>query len=99
MAFAAFSLRLSTKPAGPTFLYGYERITFFSAGFEGALIILAAIAIAWHASPALFAPPPLVQLDLGIALVLTTALINAALGLFLIRTGKRTDLDRPVPSG
>jgi divalent metal cation (Fe/Co/Zn/Cd) transporter len=29
VAFAAFSLRLSTKPAGQTFLYGYERITFF----------------------------------------------------------------------
>jgi divalent metal cation (Fe/Co/Zn/Cd) transporter len=41
VAFAAFSLRLSTKPAAPHFLYGYERITFFSAGFEGAMIILA----------------------------------------------------------
>ena len=43
VAFAAFSLRLSTKPAAPNFLYGYERITFFSAGFEGAMIVLAAI--------------------------------------------------------
>jgi divalent metal cation (Fe/Co/Zn/Cd) transporter len=43
VAFAAFSLRLSTKPAAPTFLYGYERITFFSAGFEGAMIVVAAI--------------------------------------------------------
>ena len=31
VAFAAFSLRLSAKPAAPQFLYGYERITFFSA--------------------------------------------------------------------
>src|SRR5581483_12202904 len=45
VAFAAFSLRLSFKPAAPTFLYGYERITFFSAGFEGATIMVAAIAI------------------------------------------------------
>ena len=45
VAFAAFSLRLSTRPAAPQFLYGYERITFFSAGFEGAMIIMAAIAI------------------------------------------------------
>src|SRR5271165_3638409 len=43
VAFAAFSLRLSTKPAAPHFLYGYERITFFSAGFEGAMIVVAAI--------------------------------------------------------
>ena len=34
VAFAAFSLRLSTKPAEPGFLYGYERITFFSAGLR-----------------------------------------------------------------
>jgi cation diffusion facilitator family transporter len=42
---AAFSLRLRTKSASPQFLYGYERITFFSAGFEGAMIIVAAVAI------------------------------------------------------
>src|ERR1035441_1243328 len=36
VAFAVFSLWLSTRPAVPQFHYGYERITFFSAGFEGA---------------------------------------------------------------
>jgi cation diffusion facilitator family transporter len=49
VSFAAFSLSLSTKPADDRFLYGYERITFFSAGFEGAMIIIAAIAIIWAA--------------------------------------------------
>src|ERR1039458_5669913 len=45
VGFASFSLRLSGRPASGHFLYGYERITFFSAGFEGALIVVAAIAI------------------------------------------------------
>ncbi|MGA8150738.1 MAG: cation transporter [Terriglobales bacterium] len=45
VGFAAFSLQLSAKSASPQFLYGYERITFFSAGFEGAMIIVAAVAI------------------------------------------------------
>ncbi|MGA7320814.1 MAG: cation transporter [Candidatus Sulfotelmatobacter sp.] len=45
VGFAWFSLRLSTRSASPQFLYGYERITFFSAGFEGAMIIVAAVAI------------------------------------------------------
>jgi hypothetical protein len=40
---AAFSLRLSSKPAAPKFLSGYERIAFFSAGFKGAMIVVAAI--------------------------------------------------------
>jgi Cation efflux family len=38
VGFASFSLRLSTKPASQQFVYGYERITFFSAGFEGDMI-------------------------------------------------------------
>src|ERR1035441_3077302 len=45
---ASFSLRLSTRSASPQFLYGYERITFFSAGFEGAMIVVAAIAILYE---------------------------------------------------
>ena len=45
LGFASYSLRLSVRLASKHFLYGYERITFFSAGFEGALIVVAAIAI------------------------------------------------------
>jgi len=33
------------KPAAPKFLYGYERISFLSAGFEGAMIALASVFI------------------------------------------------------
>jgi divalent metal cation (Fe/Co/Zn/Cd) transporter len=42
VAFAVFSLWLSIRPAVAQFQYGYERIAFFSAGFEGAMIVLAA---------------------------------------------------------
>ncbi|MBM3775311.1 MAG: cation-efflux pump, partial [Acidobacteria bacterium] len=45
VGFAAFSLRLNLRPANHRFLYGYERMSFFSAGFEGAMIALAAIVI------------------------------------------------------
>ena len=45
VGFAFFSLHISQRPANPRFLFGYERIAFFSAGFEGALIVLAAITI------------------------------------------------------
>src|ERR1039458_4188217 len=43
VVFAWFSLWLSLKPANQRYLYGFERITFFSAGFEGAMIVLAAL--------------------------------------------------------
>ncbi len=89
VAFAAFSLRLSTKPAVPEFLYGYERITFFSAGFEGAMIVLAAIFILYAAIQKWMAGLQLENLGAGTLLVLAAAALNAALGWYLVRTGRR----------
>jgi len=90
VAFATFSLRLSTKPAAPKFLYGYERITFFSAGFEGAMIVLAAIFILYAAIEKWLTGLELENLGSGILLVLTAGILNAGLGWYLIRTGRRS---------
>jgi len=90
VAFAAFSLRLSRKPAGPTFLYGYERITFFSAGFEGAMIILAAIWILVAAIEKWLAGLRLQNLGIGTLLVLAAGALNAGLGWYLLRVAKRS---------
>jgi cation diffusion facilitator family transporter len=90
VAFAAFSLRLSTKPAKPGFLYGYERITFFSAGFEGAMIVLAAIFILYAAIEKWLRGLQLENLGAGTLLVLAAGVLNAGLGWYLIRTGRRS---------
>lgn len=90
VAFAAFSLRLSTKPAAPRFLYGYERITFFSAGFEGAMIIVAALWILVAAVQKWMAGLPLEHLGSGTLLLLAAGLLNAWLGWYLLRAGKRS---------
>ena len=90
VAFAAFSLRLSARPAAPTFLYGYERITFFSAGFEGAMIIVAAIAILIEAIRRWTTGLTLEHLGAGTLVVLAAGIVNAALGLYLLRVGRRT---------
>jgi len=89
-AFAAFSLRLSTKPAKPGFLYGYERITFFSTGFEGAMIVLAAIFILYAAVEKWLAGLQLENLGAGTLVVLAAGALNAGLGWYLIRTGQRS---------
>jgi cation diffusion facilitator family transporter len=88
VAFAAFSLRLSTKPAAPKFLYGYERITFFSAGFEGAMIVLAAIFILYAAIEKWATGLRLENLGGGTLLVLAAGILNAGLGWYLIRAGR-----------
>ncbi len=90
VAFAAFSLRLSTKPAAPKFLYGYERIAFFSAGFEGAMIVVAAIWILVEAVRKWIAGLPLEHLGAGSLLLLAAGLLNAWLGWHLLRVGRRT---------
>jgi len=90
VAFAAFSLRLSTKPAGPTFLYGYERITFFSAGFEGAMIVVAAIWILVETVEKWLAGLPLDHLGPGTLLLLAAGLLNGWLGWYLLHVGRRS---------
>ena len=91
VAFAAFSLRLSTKPAKPGFLYGYERITFFSAGFEGAMIVLAAVFILYAAIEKWLRGLQLENLRAGTLLLLAAGVLNAGLGWYLIRMGRRTN--------
>ena len=89
VGFASFSLRLSAKPASHHFLYGYERITFFSAGFEGALIVVAAIAILCESIYEWVAGLQLQRLGYGVVLILVAGILNAGLGYYLIRTGRR----------
>jgi cation diffusion facilitator family transporter len=89
VGFASFSLRLSTKPASHQFLYGYERITFFSAGFEGAMIVVAAIAILFESIRKWIGGLQLEHLGAGGLLVLIAGILNAGLGYYLLRTGRR----------
>ncbi len=89
VAFAVFSLWLSFRPAVPRFQYGYERIAFFSAGFEGAMIVLAAGTIVFTAIQKWRHGLVLDDLGHGVILILAAGLVNGGLGWYLLRTGKR----------
>lgn len=89
VAFAAFSLRLSMRPASDKFLFGYEKISFFSAGFEGALIAVAAVLIVVTAIQQWISGLEIRQLGIGTAIVLGASLVNLALGWYLIHVGRR----------
>lgn len=90
VGFAAYSLSLSTKPAGKYFLYGYERMNFISAGFEGAMIAVAAIGIIATAVEKWLRGLQLENIGLGSLVVLAAAVVNAALGWYLVSTGRKT---------
>ena len=89
VAFAAFALALSERPASRESPYGYERITFFSAGFEGGMIIIAALAIIFAAVVKWWSGLEIERLGLGTLITLGASLVNLWLGLYLVRVGRR----------
>jgi cation diffusion facilitator family transporter len=83
-----FSMHLASRPADPDHPYGHGKVEFLSAGIEGALIVVAALLIAIEAAGQLAHPTPLRQLDLGLLALAALSAGNAALGLYLVRTGR-----------
>jgi cation diffusion facilitator family transporter len=93
-AFAAYSLHLAHTPADAAHPYGHGKIEFVSAGFEGGMILVAALATVIKAVGDFVHGPDssghlLRHLDLGVGLLVIALLVNGALGLFLVRTGRR----------
>lgn len=90
-AFAMGSIIVAAKPPDPSHPYGHGKIEYFSAGFEGALIFLAALGIFKTAWPQILHPHDLPNLTSGLFILLGASLANLALGMGLLRAGKRTD--------
>jgi cation diffusion facilitator family transporter len=89
VAFAAFSLWLSLRPADKSHLYGHDKVSFFSAGMEGLLIALAAVYIVWEAVSRWIGGLELYNIGRGTLFVAGAGVVNLGLGLYLIREGKR----------
>ena len=89
-AFALMSIVLAARPPDKNHPYGHGKVEYFSAGFEGALIIIAAIGIFKSGLAHILKPQPLPNLTDGLYILLGTGLINLILGLVLVRTGKKT---------
>ncbi|OGA73105.1 MAG: transporter [Betaproteobacteria bacterium RIFCSPLOWO2_12_FULL_66_14] len=68
--------------------FGHEKAQYFSSGIEGALIFVAAGAIAWSAVPRLIEPQPLERLGIGLALAALAALANAGCARLMLRAAR-----------
>jgi cation diffusion facilitator family transporter len=90
-AFAGLSIWMAAKPPDPEHPYGHGKIEYFSAGFEGALIIGAAGAIFYTGIRQVLHPSSLPHLQQGVVILLGASVINLLLGIFLIRIGRRTE--------
>ena len=89
VVFAAYSLRLSYKPADKIHPYGYAKTSFFSAGFEGSMILLAALFIFYTAVDKWMTGLALERLGLGTGLTALAMVINGVLGGYLLWLGKK----------
>jgi cation diffusion facilitator family transporter len=89
-AFALGSVITAAKLPDVSHPYGYGKVEYFSAGFEGALIILAAISIFYQAWPQILQPHELPHLAGGLLIIVAVCLINLLLGCGLVMVGRRT---------
>ncbi len=86
---AFLSLLYAARPVDTSHTYGHEKIEYFSSGLEGALICVAALAIAWYAVQRLLMPEELKPLGLGLGVAAVAALINLAVARLLLRVGRK----------
>jgi cation diffusion facilitator family transporter len=89
VCFAAFSLWLSFKPADSSHPYGHDKVTYFSAGIEGGLIITAAIYIIYESVAKWLAGLRIENLDDGTLIIAGASVVNAFLGFYLVWKGKK----------
>ena len=81
-------LRLAASPPDADHPYGFSKAEYFSAGIEGALIVLAAAGIVGTAVPRLITPRPLDMALAGLALTVLASAINFAVAMALLRAGR-----------
>ncbi len=86
-----FSIYYAAKPADKNHPYGHGNIEYFSAGFEGLLIIIAAIVIFKEATADLISEKTFQNIDDGMIIIFVIALVNLILGRYLIQKGKKTN--------
>ena len=82
-------LSLAATPPDARHPHGHGKAEYFSSGFEGALIVLAALGIGYAAVGRLLAPQPLQSVGIGLVLSLAASLVNLGTGWTLLRVGRR----------
>lgn len=91
LASAVFGLTMVTvaaRPADEAHPYGHHKAEYFSSGFEGVLIVAAALGILWAATHRLLDPQPLQSVGWGLALSLISSALNGLLAWVMWRASQ-----------
>jgi len=97
--FVVYGYYLSRKPADDDHHYGHERVEFFSIGAEGAIIVIAGITIIYNAIESAILGVEIANIGRGMILMGAAALVNLAVGSYVIRVGRRENSMITVSNG
>jgi cation diffusion facilitator family transporter len=82
-------LKIAATPPDARHPYGRFKAEYLASGAEGALIVFAAVSIAYAAAPRIVSPQPIDAPALGIAFSLLATGVNIFVALRLVSVGKR----------
>lgn len=86
--FALIMVTVAQQPADEEHPYGHHKAEYFSSGFEGVLIMGAAVAIIWASMHRLFDPQPVVELGWGLSLSVASSALNGLLAWVMFKVAK-----------
>jgi cation diffusion facilitator family transporter len=87
-AFALVMVKIAQRPADEDHPYGHHKAEYFSSGFEGLMIFIAAGAILWTAVLRLMSPQPLEQLGVGLVLSVLSSALNGGLAWLMFQSAR-----------
>ncbi|MHB1075694.1 cation diffusion facilitator family transporter [Thiobacillus sp.] len=82
-------LSLASQPADDNHAHGHGKAEYFSSAFEGLLIFLAAVGIAYTAIERLLNPQPLEAVGIGLGVSVVASIINLITSRILMDVGSR----------
>jgi cation diffusion facilitator family transporter len=86
--FALMMVTIAQRPADDDHPYGHHKAEYFSSGFEGILIIAAAMGIMWAAGHRILDPQPIQQVGWGLALSVVSSGLNGLLAWVMFKAAK-----------
>ncbi len=85
------ALTLAAQPADDRHAYGHDKAEYFSSGVEGALIMVAAVAIVASAVQRLIEPAPLERLGPGILVAIVAGAMNLVTSRIMTKVARQHD--------
>lgn len=85
------ALAVASRPADEEHAYGHTKAEYFSSGFEGALVLVAAVVIGATAIDRLLSPVALQRVGLGLAVSAAASVINLLVARVLFRAARAHD--------